>query len=322
LGYILGTMRFLIACFVILGLLPPLAAAAGPGVDLARFLPDEIAGWKPAGQDRVFDRDSIFQYIDGAGEIYLAYAFRRVLVREYAGPDRALLVAEIYDLANPGDAFGIFSGDPDGEAVAVGQEGLYGGGLLRFWKGPFFVRLMAEKETEETRRVIVGLGLKIAASIPESGTKPAILACLPRERLEKNSIRYFHKQVSLNSHYYLADENVLLLDQGTEVALARYKEGWGKAMLLACRYRTPAEARRAYLRFSRDYFSVRIDPNTGTTIQQIESGEFAGARVAGAILVLVFESPDRGSCESLLRAAESRIQEVFPWKNAPTEIKR
>jgi hypothetical protein len=37
--------------------------------------------------------------------------------------------------------------------------------------------------------------------------------------------------------------------------------------------------------------------------------------------VLVFESPDRRGCETLLRAAESKIQEVFPWKNAPADKK-
>lgn len=321
-GYISGTMRLLIIYLAVLGWLPLLTAAADSGAELAHLLPGEIAGWKPAGEDRVFDRDSIFQYIDGAGEIYLAYAFRRVLVREYAGSAGALLVAEVYDMANPGDAYGIFSGDPDGESVAVGQEGLYGGGLLRFWKGPYFVRLMAEKETEESRRVVVGLGLKIAAAVREEGAKPAILACLPAERLEKKSVRYFHKQVSLNSHYYLADENVLLLDDRTEVALARYREGWEKSMLLVCRYPSPAAAGRAYLRFGRDYFSVKIDPKSGTTIQEIDHGEFAGARTAGVFLVLVFESPDLKSCESLLAAAESRIREVFPWKNAPNETRK
>ena len=315
-GYSRDAMRFLMACLIIIGLLPPLAAATGPGADLARLLPDEIAGWKPSGPDRAFTRDTIFEYMDGAGETYLGYGFRRLLVREYAEAAGALLVAEIYDMASAADAYGIFSNDPDGEDVQVGREAIYGGGLLRFWKGPYFVRLLAEKETEETKGLVTRLGLRIAAAIPEDGSKPALLGCLPQERLEKKSLRYFHKQVSLNAHYYLADENVLLLDERTEAVLARYKEGWDKAMLLVCRYQTPGDARRAYLKFGRAYFSVAADPNKGTTIEMIENGEFAGARLAGACLILVFESPDRKSCDTLLRAAESRIQEVFPWKSA------
>jgi len=322
LGYILATMRFLVACLIILGLLPPLAAAAGPGTDLARLLPDEIAGWKPSREDRAFTRETIFQYMDGAGETYLGYGFRRLLVREYLDAAGSLLVAEIYDMATSADAFGIFSNDPDGEDVPVGREAIYGGGLLRFWKGPYFVRLLAEKEMGETRGVLIGLGLRIAAAVPEGGSKPDLLDGLPLERLERKSVRYFHKQVSLNAHYYLADENVLLLDERTEAVLARYREGWGKAMLLICRYRRSADARRACLRFARDYFSVRINPDAAATIEEIENGEFAGARLSGAFLILVFESPDRKSCESLLRAAASRIQEVVPWKNAEPDKKK
>lgn len=314
-------MRFLVASLIILGLMPPLAAAASAGADLARLLPGEIAGWKPAGEDRTFTRENIFEYMDGAGEIYLAFGFRQVLVREYVDAANSPLVAEIYDMTTSADAFGIFSSDQDGEAVRVGREALYGGGLLRFWKGPYFVRLLAEKETAETRGVLTGLGLKVAAAIPAEGTKPAILDGLPTEHLDKKSVRYFHKQVSLNNLYYLADENVLLLDEGTEVALGQYREDWGKTMLLLCRYRTPADARRAFLKFGGAYFSVQIDPRAGRAIEQIDHGEFAGARLAGGFLVLVFESPDRKRCETLLQAAASKIQEVFPWKNTPPDKK-
>jgi len=311
-------MRSLIACLIVLGLLPPLAAAAAAdaGADIARFLPNEIAGWKPSREDRAFTRDTIFEYLDGGGETYLGYGFRRLLVREYVDAAGSPLVAEIYDMASEADAYGIFSDDPDGEGVPVGREAIYGGGLLRFWKGPYFVRLLAEKETGETKSVLLGLGLRIAAAIPQGGSKPALLGCLPLERLEKKSVRYFHKQVSLNAHYYLADENVLLLDEGTEVALARYKAGWGKAMLLVCRYQIAADARRAYLKFRHAYFSPGGDPTAGRTVEMIENGEFAGARLTGPFLILVFESLDQESCESLLRSAETRIQEVFPWKNS------
>jgi len=314
-------MRLIVACLIVFGLIPPLAAA-DPVTDLGRFLPNEIAGWKLSREDRAFTRGTIFEYLDGVGETYLGYGLRRLFVREYLDAAGSLLVAEIYDMATAADAYGIFSNDRDGEDVPVGQEAIYGGALLRFWKGPYFVRLLAEKETGETKSVLLGLGLKIAAAIPEGGSKPALLEGLPLERLERKSVRYFHKQVSLNAHYYLADENVLLLNEGTEVALARYKAGWGKPMLLVCRYRNPADARHAYLKFRHAYFSAGGDPNAGRTVEMIENGEFAGARLMGPFLILVFESPDRGSCESLLRSAEIRIREVLPWKNSADHRRR
>jgi hypothetical protein len=308
-------VRCLIACLVSLSLL---AAALADPDGLGRFLPSEIAGWKAAGEDRTFTRETIFEYLDGGGEIYLAYGFRRLLVREYARPSGAPLVAEIYDMGGAADAYGISANDRDGEEAAVGRDGLYGGGLLRFWKGPYFVRLLSEPETGTTRRLLEEMGRTIAAAIPEDGRRPRIMDCLPVERLDRKSLRYFHKQVSLNSHYYLADENVLMLDEGTEAALATYREGWEKAMLLVCRYRSTADARRAYLRFGRAYFSVKVDSGGGPVVEKIETGKYAGARQADAFLILVFESPARAACASLLRTAESKIREVFPPKSAGT----
>ena len=50
---------------------------------MEQLLPAKTAGWSAAGADRYYTRDNIFEYMDGAGEIYLAYDFQRLLVREY-----------------------------------------------------------------------------------------------------------------------------------------------------------------------------------------------------------------------------------------------
>jgi len=311
-------VRFLIVSLIAAGIIAPLAAVSARAVDLSRFLPGSTGGWSPTGEDRTFTRETIFEYIDGAGEIYLGFAFRRLLVREYAGGDKSSLVAEIYDMAVPEDAFGIYSHDQDGEDAAVGARGLYSAGLLRFWKGPYFVRLLAEKETEETKRVVFDLGRRIAAAIPDASPAPRMLRCLPAEGRIAATTRYFHKQVSLNTLYYLADENVLELDARTEVALARYGVSGGKVLLLICRYASPADARRALVHFGRDFFSGAAAPPSGTLVDEVEPKEFAAARLAASFLIVVLESPDRATCTSLLDAAASRIKEVLPWPVKPS----
>lgn len=313
-------MRSIARCLIFVVVLPLVAAAsqsppAQNAPDLAKLLPGEAAGWRPAGPDRAFNRETSVRYLRGAGGTYLAYGFRRLLVREYSDTAGAPLVAEVYDMGTAGDAYGVFASDPGGEAAAAGNEALYGRGILRFWKGVYFVRLRAAKETAVTRGLLADLGRKIAAAIPEEGAKPAILGCLPAARLIKGSIRYFHKQSSLDGQYYLVDENALLLDEGTEAALGRYHEAGGEALLLVCRYRTAVDARRAYLKFGRVYFSRNFDERGDSMIERIESGEFGAAELAGACLILVLESPGRASCEVLLRTAASSAQQVFPQKS-------
>lgn len=319
-GYIRAAVRhpkpavsrlFIIGCVLLAPFAPRASADAGPG--LARFLPDKIAGWTPSGDDRVFTRETIARHAGGASsENLLAYGFRRLLAREYAGAAGARLTVEIHDMTTAADACGIFMNDPEGDGLNVGRAAAYRAGALRFWKGPYYVRLTAGKETAGTRGALEEIGLKIAAAIPEGGSKPRLLECLPPQGMEGRSARYFHRQVSLNAHYYLADENVLHLDGRTEAVLARYKEGRTSALLLVCRYRTPTDARRACLNFSRAYFSARFDPASDPAIEKIETGDFAGVRVTGACLIIVLESSARTSCGLLLRAAEARVLKAFP----------
>jgi hypothetical protein len=314
LGYIRGDMRPSVAGLVTLALLSTFASSGqnAPAPDLVRLLPAEVSGWNRSAADRLYTRATISQYLKNEAGAYLAYGFRRLLVREYLGAPGASLVVEVYDMSTAADAYGVFSCGPDGEETPVGKDAVYTGGLLRFWKGPFFVRLTVKGEYAGTRPFLLGLGAKIAAAIAEEGTRPAILACLPQEELEKRSVRYFHKQASLDSQFYFVDENALLLDEGTEAVLGRYRQARGESMLLVCRYRTPADARRAYLKFSRVYFSGKIDERGDSVMEGIEAGEFAAARLAGACLILILESPGKSSCEALARATVALVNKVFP----------
>src|SRR5512135_2556557 len=73
-------------------------AVVPPDFTLARALPAALAGWEKSRDDEVFDRDSVFDYLDGGGELYLAFDFRFVFVREYAKPDAPAIVVELYQM--------------------------------------------------------------------------------------------------------------------------------------------------------------------------------------------------------------------------------
>jgi len=299
----------------VLVLAPAAVVQGGKVMDPTRLLPREIAGWTAApGSDRTFSRTDIFSYMNGAGELYLAFDFQSLFVREYADGRGATLVVEIYSMGRPGDAFGIFSQDRDGAPADIGQGGLYGAGLLRFWKGSLFARILADKETEESKGIMFGLAARISAGWPETGRPPTLLDRLPGEGLDKSSVSYFHRQVSLNSHYYLADENVLGLNTGTEAALAWYRLPRGRALLLICRYPRPAGAAGAYRGLCGSFFAEPCKGTPGRHIEKTENGDYTGARLSGAYLALVFEAPDIAACQALLEAAEKKIKGGTSWK--------
>jgi hypothetical protein len=289
-----------------LGILGAPGSPGGEELGLDRLLPKTIYGWEAAAKDNLFDRRTIFDYMNGAGEIYLAYDFRILLVREYTGKSSPPIAAEIYQMSSSEDAYGVFSQDPDGEEVEVGQGALYGMGLLRFWKGKIFVRILAEKETAESKSAVMALGKKIAEAIPAKGGKPALLDWIPSEGLRTNLIPYFHKPVILNIHYYLADANILKLNEKTDAVLARYHGNQSRVRLLICRYPGAGEAREAFERFCKIYFSGRgkglfLVENTG-------KGGFVSAQVVNRALILVFEASDEETCRRLTEAVAKRMK--------------
>lgn len=288
------------------------AAAQGRSFDMVRLLPAEVDGWKASGADRIFTPQTVASWKDGMGEACLRYAFSRLLVRTYAGPDGGLVAVEIYDMSDARDAYGLFTNDLEGEAAGVGRESLFKAGRLRFWKGPFFVRLSGPEGNAGIREALVGLGRRIASAIPVDPLKPKLVSCLPDDGLIRRSVRYFHRQESLDAAYFLADEAVLGLDATTEAVFGQYDMPSGGATVLVCRYPSEEAARRAFRRFSRDYFSLKADPASSTVLEKLAESGYAASRLQGRSLVLVLESPSKEACEALLGAVTARFRQVLP----------
>lgn len=268
----------------------------------APLLPGSVNGWT-AADVRVCTRGNIFDYMDGAGELYLAYDFRELAVREYTKPEAPKITAEVYRMATPRDAYGVFSHDlnpmskPDPAAAGIGQDSDYGFGLLRFWKNSVFVRILADRETPESKAAVLEMGESIAAKVKGEGKRPDLLKLLPTEGLIARSTHYFHKHTVLNYHYYLSDSNILNLDEKTEAVIAQYKLGDSKPRLVVVRYPSPALAHSAYERFVEAYLEKK--PGRPICVGKLEDGTFACAALKDRVIRLVFEAGDEATCERL-----------------------
>ncbi len=107
----------------------------------------EIDGWKPEGEVNVHRENDLWQYINGAAEMFLMYGFRMLRFREFSKGSMAVIV-EIYDMATPLNAFGMYTterGD-DEERLSIGTEAVivppYYCQLLR---GRFYVKVNMQR---------------------------------------------------------------------------------------------------------------------------------------------------------------------------------
>ena len=271
---------------------------ADPLKALHESLPEHINEWTAEPEDRFFDDKTIFDYINGAGEVYIAYNMQRCLSRRYINPDGPPVVLDIFHMGSSKDAFGVFTHDQIGEAIQIGQDGLYQHGWLRFWKDKFFVSIYAEEETVPAQRSVKELGKTVASLITTQGAKPGILGLLPLKGLQPRSLRYFHNHVVLNYHFYLSSENILNLGPHTDAALAEYRRGEESAMLLLVLYPDEKESMKAHTRLLKHYLP---EVNKSGEVVLLENNKWSGATVKGKLLAAIFDAHSRELAVEILR---------------------
>ena len=155
---------------------------------IKELFPDQIDGWQPNGEFETYDRDGIFTYIDGAGEVYRMYDFREVWVRHYEKDGAPKITVEIFDMGKPEDAYGVFQHASQGGSAGIGQDSEFNGGLLSFWQDRYYVTLMPEQLTDETEQAVRNAAQEISRRIGETGQGSPYLHIAERHSSNGNDI--------------------------------------------------------------------------------------------------------------------------------------
>lgn len=264
---------------------------------LHAVLPQQVMSWTAEAEDRIYNSETIFGYINGGAEVYRAYNLRRCLSRRYTSAAGPAIALDIFDMGSSGDAYGVFTHDPAGDVIDLGQDGRLRSSWLNFWKDRFFVSIYTEEETALAIQAVKALGKMVDSLISTHGTRPEILKLLPSEGLIANSVHYLHHPIILNYHYYVSDENLLYLSPETDAVLASYQRQAEQALILLVFYPEPDEAVRAYISFLKNYLPD-ADKN-GMAI--LENNKWCAARVKDRLLTIVLEADSRQFADKLLK---------------------
>jgi hypothetical protein len=265
----------------------------------------EVGGWKWDEKEMRYNSKTLFEYIDGAAELYLAYGFQNLTVRRFEKSNQPPLIVELYEMASSEDAYGVFSYENQDEAVGIGQGSEFGGGLLRFWKGKFFVSVYAEGEGAEVELGILKMGRAAANSIPTKGSAPKLVGYIPGKNLGlvDKSVRYLKSHVLLNQRFFVAHQNILNLSRKTEAVLAQYLQDKKKTQLLLIRYPDSKEAGDVYQSFMKAY----LPDAQGKDRSKTEDGKWTFARQRNEFVIIIFGAPMEADAEALLKATEGKL---------------
>jgi hypothetical protein len=269
------------------------------------FLASEAAGWKWDGKEMKYDSKTVFGYMDGAAELYLAYGFQNLTVRRFEKLNQPPITVEFYEMASSEDAYGVFSFERQDEDAGIGQGSEFGGGLLRFWKGKYFVSIYADGEGAGVEPAVLKLGNETANGIPSTGQEPKLIGMIPGKEfgLVDKSVRFLRSHILLNQRFFIARENILNLNRKTEALLAQYLRDKQKVHFLFIRYPNLREAGEAYQSFMKIY----LHDAGGKDRSRTEDRKWTIARQRKEFVLIVFGAPAEADAEALIKAAEDKL---------------
>jgi hypothetical protein len=283
------TIRWIVAALGLILLL----TACGPSAPtptpppLETLLPADgsISGWDAPDTVLTYDRENLYNLVDGQADAFFAYGFEQVAVQRYQNTAGARLNVEIWQLANSADAYGLFHSGIAGQPASIGVEGDSDPGRrLAFWQERYFVSVTAtEAIPDET---LWTFAKEIAKRLPSGGEPPAIVKRLPAEGFVEGSALFFHEEISIQMEIWLGGENILGLSQATNGIVARYAWGDQKARLLLIEYPAATEAAQG------------LKALRGSEIKDIVASESSGLMLAA-----VMGKVDADKAQALLKEA-------------------
>ena len=272
--------------------------------DFGPQIPKQVLDWKASGQDAVYDRKTLYDYMDGGAEVYLAFDFRDVYVRKYADAAENELVLDIYDMGSPAEAFGLFSCDRQDPEAGIGQGSEYGPGLLRFWRGRYFVSVTVSGNEDKAEKAVLELGNAVAPLLGPDGGPPEMLKLLPSAGLRADRTSYFHNHVHLSNRYFVSSDNILNLDEKTECLFAEYDSpGGDTGRLLVVRYSDSGQAKAAVSSFLKSLLPAADADGAALT----ENQKWTLIKARDKVLAVVFEGSSK---EYAARLAEAVVRPV------------
>jgi hypothetical protein len=155
----------------------------------------EITGWKQSGEIQTFTPKTLFEYINGAADLYIMYEFQKLKVAEYKNEKKASVTVEVYEHKTPTHAFGIYSQErlPNANFVDVGAQGYIENNVLNFLTGSYYVKMTSYNTGAEDREILLTFAKKMSENLGTKGTLPAILSSFPEEGKKKNSEKFINR---------------------------------------------------------------------------------------------------------------------------------
>ena len=155
--------------------------------NMTRIFP-ELADFQKKGNPEEYHPDNLFEYINGAAEVFLSYDFEKLVTLSYKNKLNQSLTIDVYRHSNINNGFGIYSQEKPqkGNFISIGSQGYYEKGIINFFKGSYYVKLSGFDLGENDQELLGNAARAIAKKLESTINFPLSLKGFPEENRIKN----------------------------------------------------------------------------------------------------------------------------------------
>jgi hypothetical protein len=229
-----------------------LAALSGCARETLLPTPPILEDWDYLEMPQTYNRENLYDYMNGKARAYLDYGFVRLdhaqLARRgqpvsspgtgasiAAGLARSVVDVDVYDMGSPAGAFGIYALER-GEDLPLHYRKRLGymvGSARFFWKGRHYVTVTSADGSPGTIDAINAISTQLERSVPVDSEGVPLLAAFPAEGKVPESEQYF--AINLMGHEFMGGGFT-----------ARYSERGNRFRLFLSAKESPTAAKSAY----------------------------------------------------------------------------
>ena len=159
--------------------------------DIKADLP-AVEGWTLSPDIEIFNRDNLYERIDGAAPLFIENNFQEMTSAVYSS-DSDYITVQVYRHATPEDAFGMYASErsPDMEFYpGIGGEAQGDANGLYFFIGTVYVKMSTNSDGARITAAMKAIAFGFAEKIGFTGAYPPVIDFFPKDGMIPHSAAY------------------------------------------------------------------------------------------------------------------------------------
>ena len=165
-----------------------------------------IKGWEVTIDKTVYGKLNLWEYINGAADLYLSYDFENLHIAEYMNKKDQSVKVEIYKHSSAENAFGIYTAERmiDYNFIDIGVQGYIEPDALNFLTGEYYVKMMSSGMISVEQEALLSMAEEINNALDSDKKWPDVIDLFPADGKIANSENFIARDFLGYSFFHSA----------------------------------------------------------------------------------------------------------------------